>query len=97
MATDVETVKKIAGLAALAMKDEELTSFAGDLDLIIGYMKQLSDIDTGDEKPMEHVLPVYNVLREDIPVNGDRRDELIKSAAAAENGCYIVPSVMESL
>lgn len=97
MATDVQTIKRIANLAALSIKDEELEGFTQDLDLIIGYMNQLSNLDTGDIKPMEHVLALNNVLREDIPTNDNRRDMLMKSAPAAEDGCYIVPSVVESL
>lgn len=97
MATGTETMKRIANLAALSIKDDELEGFANDLDTIIGYMEQLSNIDTGDVKPMEHVLPLQNVLREDIAKNGDRRDELIQCAPLTEEECYIVPSVVESL
>ena len=97
MATDVETIKRIADLAALSIKDEELEGFTKDLDLIIDYMNQLSNLDTGDIKPMEHVLALNNVLREVVPTNENRRDELMKSAPVAEDGCYIVPSVVEPL
>lgn len=97
MATDVKTIKRIANLAAISIEDQELEGFAKDLDLIIGYMQQLSALDTGEIKPMEHVLALHNVLREDVPTNGNRREELIQSAPLLEDGCYIVPSVVESL
>lgn len=97
MATDAETIKRISGLSALSIKDDELDGFAKDLDMIIGCMEQLMSIETDDIKPMEHVLPLCNVLREDVCINENRREELIKSAVVEENGCYKVPSVVESL
>ncbi len=96
MATDVETIKKIAQLSALSIKEAELDGFAKDLDMIIGYMEQLSKLDTGDVKPMEHVLPLHNVLREDIPTQVNRRDELMKNAPEIANECYLVPSVVDA-
>lgn len=97
MEDGVRLVKKIANLASLGLSEKEETEFAQDLDLIIGYMEQLSRIDTGNAEPMEHVLPLRNVLRPDVPVNGDRREELLKCAPSVDNGCYIVPSVVESI
>ncbi|MCX7773213.1 MAG: Asp-tRNA(Asn)/Glu-tRNA(Gln) amidotransferase subunit GatC [Clostridia bacterium] len=97
MATGPDTIKRIANLASLAIEEHELEGFAKDLDMIIGYMEQLSQLDTGDVKPMEHVLPLQNVLREDLALNTDRREELIQCAPEAEDGCYVVPSVVESI
>lgn len=91
-----EMIRKIANLAALGILENEELSFAADLNTIIGYMEQLADIDTGDFKPMEHVLPLKNILREDQPANGNRRDELTACAPAVSEGCYTVPSVVES-
>lgn len=95
MGIDIQNIKKIADLAAISIEENELEGFARDFELIIGYMEQLSQIDTGDIKPMEHVLPVQNVFREDEAVNQNNRDELIKCAPVSENGCYIVPSVVD--
>ena len=97
MEANVDMVRRIANLASLGITEKEEVEFAADLNLIIGYMEQLANIDTGDTKPMEHVLPLNNVLRNDIPVNENRRDELIMCAPSSENGCYIVPSVVESI
>ena len=93
----VRMVRRIANLASLGISEQEEIEFAKDLNLIIGYMEQLSKIDTKDVKPMEHVLPLKNVLRADVPVNGNRREELIECASSKNDGCYIVPSVVESI
>jgi aspartyl-tRNA(Asn)/glutamyl-tRNA(Gln) amidotransferase subunit C len=96
MATDVETIKKIAQLSALSINESELEGFAKDLDMIIGYMEQLSKLDTGDVKPMEHVLPLHNVLREDVPTHVNRREELMNNAPETANECFMVPSVVDA-
>lgn len=96
MEANQEMVRKIANLAALGLDEKEEAGYAADLNSIIGYMEQLAQIDTGDIKPMEHVLPLNNVLRKDEPTNENRRDELTACAPSVENGCYTVPSVVES-
>ncbi|HHY65015.1 MAG TPA: Asp-tRNA(Asn)/Glu-tRNA(Gln) amidotransferase subunit GatC [Clostridiaceae bacterium] len=96
MTTDREKIKKVADLANIHIGDDELESFAGDMNAIIGYMEQIKNIDTGDMKPMEHVLPVYNAFREDVPGESFDRDELLKNAPEAQDGCFKVPVVVET-
>ncbi|NMA65523.1 MAG: Asp-tRNA(Asn)/Glu-tRNA(Gln) amidotransferase subunit GatC [Clostridiaceae bacterium] len=95
MAADESIVKKIADLAAISIKENEINDFSKDLNSIIGYMEQLSRIDTGDLSPMEHVLPVTNVFRDDEVTNICRRDELLRSASVTKDGCYFVPNVVD--
>lgn len=97
MEASSEMIQRIAKLASLGITEQEEKEFAADLNVIIGYMEQLSRMDTGDAKPMEHVLPLHNAFREDVVTNGDRREELTKCAPSVENGCYTVPSVVESI
>lgn len=95
MSADIETIKKIADMAAIAIEEEELYSLARELDSIISYMKQISKVDTGKIKPMEHVLEICNVMREDVPGNENMKDELMQIAPKVSNGSYIVPNVVE--
>jgi aspartyl-tRNA(Asn)/glutamyl-tRNA(Gln) amidotransferase subunit C len=44
---------------------------------------------------MEHVIPIQNVLREDVVTGSFERDRLLKSAPSQEDGCYKVPKVVE--
>lgn len=95
MEADVKTIKKIADMAAISINEDELELYAKDLGLIIDYINGLSNLKTDDIKPMEHVSDIKNVLRDDIPTNGNRRVELMKSAASVDNGFYTVPTVVE--
>lgn len=97
MEADRKLVRRIARLASLGLSEEEEIEFAEDLKLIMDYMERLAEIDTGDMEPMEHVLPLKNVLRPDIPEDCKERDELLKCAACMKDGCYVVPSVVDSL
>lgn len=95
MSADKKMIRKIADLANIHIDEDELESFAGDMDAIIGYMEQIKNIDTGNAKPMEHVLPVYNVFRDDMPGASFDRELLLENAPAAEDGCFKVPAVVE--
>ncbi|HHW21950.1 MAG TPA: Asp-tRNA(Asn)/Glu-tRNA(Gln) amidotransferase subunit GatC [Clostridiaceae bacterium] len=95
MSADKKLIRRIADLSNIHIDDDELEGFAGDMDAIIGYMEQIKNIDTGDAKPMEHVLPVHNVFRDDIPEDSFEREKLIENAPSAEDGCFKVPAVVE--
>lgn len=95
MEADIQRIRHTAELAAIHLDDAEAEAFAKDLAAIISHMEQLMRIDTGDVKPMEHVLPVFNRFRADEAVNGDRREALLKVAPKQEDGCYLVPNVVE--
>jgi aspartyl/glutamyl-tRNA(Asn/Gln) amidotransferase C subunit len=45
---------------------------------------------------MEHVLPLHNVLREDVPTHVNRREELMNNAPETANECFMVPSVVDA-
>ncbi len=94
MSADVKTIREIANLAAIFIEENDLEAYAVELDTIVKYMDELKNLDTGEAKPMEHILDVNNVFREDVVTNNSIRDELIKNASIAENGYFKVPSVV---
>lgn len=94
MSADVKTITEIANLAAIYIDENDLEAYAVELDTIVKYMDELKNLDTGEAKPMEHILDVNNVFREDVVTNNSIRDELIKNASIAENGYFKVPSVV---
>ena len=66
-------IQYVADLARLNLSEEEAERLARDMDSIIRYsMEKLKELDTDAVKPMEHVLPIRNVFREDL--NGDSFD-----------------------
>lgn len=95
MDSDRKTIQYVANLAAIHLTEAEEIHYSRDLGAIMAYMEQLMAIDTGDVKPMEHVLSIRNALREDAAVNADCRDALLAVAPMTEEGCYLVPNVVE--
>lgn len=90
-----ETIEHAADLARLNISEAEKEKFTSEMEKIISYVDKLNELDTTNVKPMEHVIPMQNVLREDVVTDSFDRDELLKSAPSHENGCYKVPKVVE--
>lgn len=89
---DIEYLTK---LARMELSAEEKASLEKDLDAIIGYMDTLSKIDTDEIEPMEHILGLSNVMRDDNPVPSYDRDTLLACAPNSEDGFYDVPLAVE--
>lgn len=90
-----ETVQYVAALAKLTVSEEEKQKVAKELDHILDYIETMNGLDTEGIEPMSHVLPVKNVFREDVVVNQDNREELIKNAPMKKDGCFVVPKTVE--
>lgn len=90
-----ETIEHIADLARLKISEAEKEKLTVDMEKIISYVDKLNELDTSDVKPMEHVIPIRNILREDVVTGSFERDKLMENAPSQEDGCYKVPKVME--
>ena len=90
-----EIIEHVADLARLNISDSEKEKLVFEMEKIICYVDKLNELDTKDVKPMEHVMPIRNVLREDAAGCSFDREKLLMCAPSAENGCYKVPSVVE--
>ena len=66
-AIDRARVQHVAGLARIALTDDELDRFTGQLQVILAAIEQLNDVDTSAVPPSASVLPLLNVMREDEP------------------------------
>lgn len=88
-------INYIARLARMELDADEKAALENDLTSIIGYMDTLSAIDTTGVEPMEHVLGLSNVTREDEPVPSYNREELLACAPKQEDGFYDVPLAVE--
>lgn len=100
MSIDRATVAKIASLARIKMSDEELDRMVPELSGILEWVEQLGEVDTSNVEPMTAVIP--NALRlradevnADPKTGGDKRDDVLANAPAAEHGFFGVPKVIE--
>ncbi|MBD8069639.1 Asp-tRNA(Asn)/Glu-tRNA(Gln) amidotransferase subunit GatC [Bacillus sp. PS06] len=91
----IDQVKHVANLARLAVTEDEAKMFAKQLDDIITFAEQLNELDTENVVPTSHVLPMKNVLREDVSKSGLPVEEVLKNAPDSKDGHIRVPSIIE--
>ena len=89
-----EDVKKIADLARLDVKEEELDKYAAELSRIMGLAERLKSIDVTGVKPTAHAVEVTNVFRPDVSENANVIGKIIEQAPLAEPPFYRVPKVL---
>jgi aspartyl-tRNA(Asn)/glutamyl-tRNA(Gln) amidotransferase subunit C len=95
MSVDLATVRKIAGLARIAMSDAEAEALMPELNTILGMVEQLGEVDTSGVEPLAAVIPNHLRLRDDALTDGGIRDAVLKNAPQAEHGFFTVPKVIE--
>ena len=62
---------------------------------MLDYIDKLNELDTTGVEPMSHVFPVQNVFREDVVVNGDDRENILKNAPEEKDGSFVVPKTVD--
>ncbi len=90
-----EEVAHLARLARLAVTDDELDVFAGQLDVILGAVARVGEVAADDIPPTSHVVPLTNVLREDEPRPSIDREAVLAVAPSAQDGRFRVPRILD--
>ncbi len=90
-----EIIEHVANLARLNISEAEKEKLTFEMENILSYVDKLNELDTSGVKPLEHVIPIQNVLREDRVTGSYDREKLLQSAPSQEDGCYKVPKVVE--
>ncbi|WP_222265187.1 Asp-tRNA(Asn)/Glu-tRNA(Gln) amidotransferase subunit GatC [Modestobacter marinus] len=89
-----EDVAHLARLARLAVTDEELDRFAGQLDQVLSAVARVGEAAVADVPPMSHAVPLTNVTRPDEVTPCLSRDAVLAGAPAAEDGRFRVPRIL---
>jgi len=95
MSVDAATVRRIAHLARIAVAEDEVEHLRGELNAILAFVEQLSEVDVEGVEPMTSVTPMDMKKRQDVVTDGGIPDDVIKNAPAAEDGFFVVPKVVE--
>ena len=95
MSITKETVLKVANLNRLEMSEERAEQLAPELDKIMGFVEQLSEVDADGVEPMANVVGTPLKLREDVVNDGDCADKVLANAPEAMQGFFVVPKVVE--
>jgi aspartyl-tRNA(Asn)/glutamyl-tRNA(Gln) amidotransferase subunit C len=89
-----EQTRNVAKLARLALSDDQITRFAGQLEGILTYVAQINKLDTKGVDPMAHALPLANVLRDDTVEPGLPLDKVLQNAPDTDGPFFKVPKVI---
>jgi aspartyl-tRNA(Asn)/glutamyl-tRNA(Gln) amidotransferase subunit C len=92
MAISRDEVVHVARLARLALTEEELDRFAGQLDAILEAVGKVSELDLSGVEPTLHPLALSNVWAEDEPRPSLSVEEALANAPDAESGAFRVPA-----
>ncbi|MEA2994816.1 MAG: aspartyl-tRNA(Asn)/glutamyl-tRNA(Gln) amidotransferase subunit [Alphaproteobacteria bacterium] len=94
MSVDATTVRRIAHLARIAVADEEVEHLRGELNAILAFVEQLSEVKVDGVDPMTSVTPMAMKKRSDEVTDGGIADDIVKNAPAREDHFFVVPNVV---
>lgn len=88
-------VAYVARLARINLTEAEAEVFQKQLDNVLRYVEKLRQADVTHVEPAAHVLPIFNVFREDAPRDWFTAEQALSNAPRKANGLIIVPKVVE--
>ena len=95
MSVNAEQVRHVAKLARIAMSDAEIDALVPEFNQILGWVDQLSEVDTDGVEPLTAVIDQKLRLRDDVVNDGNVRDKVLANAPDAQHGFFAVPKVIE--
>ena len=96
MTIDREEVRKVANLARLNITEAEEAEFTTQLNSILEYFDQLSELDTTDVKPTTRAIETSNITREDRITPFPDKEELLNAAPEQQGDFFRVPKIISS-
>jgi aspartyl-tRNA(Asn)/glutamyl-tRNA(Gln) amidotransferase subunit C len=95
MSVDAATVKRIGRLARIRVEEDEVAKYQGEINAILGFVEQLSEVDVEGVEPMTSVTPMQLRRREDKVTDGGYPERIVKNAPVSEDNFFMVPKVIE--
>ncbi len=95
MSVDADTVRRIAHLARIAVAESEVEHLKGELNTMLAFVEQLSEVNVANVEPMTSVTPMAMKKRVDAVTDGGLADDIVKNAPISEDNFFLVPKVVE--
>ncbi|AQT47397.1 MULTISPECIES: Asp-tRNA(Asn)/Glu-tRNA(Gln) amidotransferase subunit GatC [Bartonella] len=95
MSVDIKTVKRVARLSRIAVKDDEAERMANELNAILGFVEQLDEVNVDNIEPLTSVIPMSLRTREDVVNDGNKAADIVANAPLSEDNFFLVPKVIE--
>ena len=88
-------MKRVARLARIAVTEEEAQRMTGELNGILGFVEQLSEVNVDGVEPMTSVTPMAMKKRVDAVTDGNKADDIVANAPNEDRNFFLVPKVVE--
>jgi aspartyl-tRNA(Asn)/glutamyl-tRNA(Gln) amidotransferase subunit C len=88
-------VRHLCKLSNLALSDTDVARMATELEAIVGYVKQLQQVDTTGIEPIANVAGLVNITRPDVPGMLLSQAQVLSNAAAKNEVAILVPKAVE--
>jgi aspartyl-tRNA(Asn)/glutamyl-tRNA(Gln) amidotransferase subunit C len=95
MSVDAKTVRRIAHLARIKVTEADVPPLQDELNAMLAFVEQLSEVDIEGVEPMTSVTPMTMKKRSDVVDDGEIADDIVKNAPAVEGHFFLVPKVVE--
>ena len=95
MSVDAATVRRIARLARIAVAEDEVEHLQGELNAMLAFIEQLSEVNVEGVEPMTSVTPMAMKMRIDEVTDGGDAQAVLANAPQSGDGYYMVPKVIE--
>lgn len=89
-----DEVAHLARLSRLALSEQELEHFAGQLDVIIAAVARVQEVAAEGIPPTSHAVPLVNVFRDDVLVECLGAEQALDQAPAVEQQRFRVPRIL---
>jgi aspartyl-tRNA(Asn)/glutamyl-tRNA(Gln) amidotransferase subunit C len=95
MPVDKATVERVAHLARIAVREDELEPLAAELNNILAWVEQLNEVDTDAVEPMASVHDETLRQRADEVTDGGKQADILANGPELSDGQFVVPRVIE--
>lgn len=96
MIVDEKTIYKVADLARIEIKEEEVELLSVEMNKILTFMEKLNELDTTSVKPLVYMNEEVNVWREDIAKQEISITDGLKNSAVHNESFFFVPKIIET-
>lgn len=95
MSVDQATVRRVAKLARIKVKEADVPKLERELNAILHWIEQLNEVDVKGVEPLTSVVSVAMKKRNDDVTDGHQPTQITRNAPMSEDNFFMVPKVIE--
>lgn len=88
-------IDHVARLARIALTEEESQRFASQFARLFDFIAELQELNVDDIPATAQVIPVHNVLRDDVVTPSLEREVALENAPQREGPFFKTPPILE--